>query len=60
MRKQTKPRCPHCKRTIPVTRHSIHRRPDGTTYSRWMCRDCGATFLQRADRRRTGNYRSKY
>jgi len=59
-KRQRKPHCPHCRREKTVTRHSITKRPDGTTYSRWLCRKCGSTFLRRVDRRREGNYKSKY
>ena len=55
-----RPRCPRCKREKYVTRHSVNKRPDGTPYSRWLCRKCGSSFLRRVDRRREGNYKSKY
>lgn len=55
---EKKPRCPQCETIGGVTRHSRITRPDGTKYSRWLCRNCGITFIRRADRRRRGNYRA--
>jgi transposase-like protein len=56
---KSKPHCPKCRKSKFVTRHSKCRRPDGSTYSRWLCRKCRITFLRRKDKAK-GNYPRKW